>query len=131
VEGAPIWTTEIFDPVQGLAYVLDDQKKIAHRMAIRPSPPQPIATRASAGLQQTTTENPAGAERNGNPTTFTMETWESQELGMTVLTRSSNGYTCRLAHLSRAEPGPTGFQPPTDYTVVDDKDSFTMTVKFQ
>ena len=50
---------------------------------------------------------------------------------MTVLTRSSNGYATRLTHLSRVEPDPVQFQPPAHYNVVDDKDSFTMTVKFQ
>ena len=34
---APIWTTEIFDPVEGFGYFLDDQQKIAHRMAMQPS----------------------------------------------------------------------------------------------
>ena len=37
---APFWITEIFDPVQGFAYILDDQKKIAHKMALQPTPPR-------------------------------------------------------------------------------------------
>ena len=42
-KAAPIWTTEIIDPVEGFAYILDDQQKIAHRMAMQPSQPQPAA----------------------------------------------------------------------------------------
>ncbi len=148
-KAAPIWTTEIFDPVEGFAYILDEQQKIVHRMAIRPPQPQPVANRQGAALPQTTTEKlgtqtiegviaegtrttttvPMGA--NGHSTTFTDETWDSQELEVTVLTRSSNGYTDRLTNLSRVEPDPMQFQPPAHYTVIDDKDSFTMTVKFR
>src|SRR5258706_15324870 len=46
-KAAPFWITEIFDPVGGFAYILDEQKKIAHRMAMQPPPPQPVATRQS------------------------------------------------------------------------------------
>ena len=150
-KAAPFWITEIFDPVGGFAYILDEQKKIAHRMVIQPPPPQSVATRQSDGLLQTTTEKlglqtiegviaegtrtttiiPAGAERNAQPTTLTFETWDSQELKVTVLTRSSNGYTTRLTNLSPVEPDPKRFQPPAHYAVVDEKESFTMTVKFQ
>ena len=55
-KAAPIWITEIFDPVKGCAYILDEQKKIAHSMAMPPSQPQPVATGQSALLPQTTTE---------------------------------------------------------------------------
>jgi hypothetical protein len=151
LKAAPIWTTEIFDPVEGLAYILDDQQKIVHRMVIQPPQPQPVATHQGVVVPQTTTEKlgtrtiqgisaegtrttmtvPAGAEHNGHPTALTVETWDSQELQVTVLTRSSNGYTDTLTNLSRVEPDPTQFHPPAHYTVVDDKDSFTMKVKFQ
>ena len=148
-KAAPFWITEIFDPLGGFAYILDEQKKIAHRMAMQPRPPQPVATRQ--GDVQTTTEKlgpqtiegviaegtrtttiiPAGAGRNAQPTTLTFETWDSEELKVTVLTRSSNGYTTRLTNLSPVEPDLKRFQPPAHYAVVDEKDSFTMTVKFQ
>ena len=147
---APIWLTQIFDPVGGFGYVLDEPNKVAHRMALQPgSAVRPAATGQGATRPQrtseklgtqtmagiiaegtlTTTALPAGPARNGLPTTFTIETWDSGELKLTVLTRSSNGYTTRLTNLSRVEPDPARFQPPVDYTVVDDKDSFTMTVK--
>ena len=35
---APIWMTEIFDPVAGVAYLLDDDNKVAHRMVLPPAP---------------------------------------------------------------------------------------------
>jgi hypothetical protein len=150
-KAAPIWTTEIFDPVEGLAYLLDDQQKIAHRMAMQPSQPHPVAAHEGGVVPQTTTEKlgaqtiegvraegtrttttvapgPAG---NGHPASLTLETWDSPELKLTVLTTSSNGYTSKLTHLSRVEPDRTRFQPPALYTVVDEKDSFTMTVKFR
>lgn len=149
---APIWLTQIFDPVGGFGYVLDEQNKVAHRMALQPgSAARPAATGQGATRPQTTSEKlgaqmmegviaegtrttrtlPPGVARNGLPSTFTIETWDSGELKLTVLTRSGNGYTNRLTNLSRVEPDPARFQPPVDYTVVDDKDSFTMTVKFQ
>ena len=49
---APIWLTEIFDPVAGVAYLLDDQKKIAHRMPLPPA----AATTASPANSRATIE---------------------------------------------------------------------------
>ena len=147
---APIWLTQIFDPVGGFGYVLDEQNKVAHRMALQPgSAVRPAATSQGATRPQTTSEKLGtqtiegitvegtrttttfpGPARDGLPTTFTIERWDSGELKLAVLTRSSNGYTTRLTNLSRVEPDPARFQPPADYIVVDDKDSSTMTVKF-
>jgi hypothetical protein len=147
---APIWLTEIFDPVGRFGYLLDEQNKVAHRMALQ----EPLATTETdqSGTQsqtiseklgtrtiegviaegtRTTTTFHAGAVGNSSPKSLTIETWDSEELNVSVLTRSSNGYSTWLANLSRAEPDPTRFQPPVDYTVVDDKDSFTLTIKFQ
>ena len=49
---APIWLTEIFDPVAGVAYLLDDQKKVAHRMPLPPA----AATAASPANPRATVE---------------------------------------------------------------------------
>ena len=57
--------------------------------------------------------------RDGRPSTFTLETWDSVELKVNMLTKSSNGYTSKLVNLRRADPDPALFRPPTDYTVVD------------
>jgi hypothetical protein len=140
---APIWLTEIFDPVAGVAYLLDDQKKVAHRM---PLPPALAATAPPANPRATVerldSQSIEGEMADGTRTVFpsppntgrpalTLETWESPGLKLTLLTRSSNGYTSRLTNLSRTEPDAALFRPPSGYTVVDEKDPFPLTVKFQ
>jgi hypothetical protein len=168
---APVWITEILDPVGGFWYVLDEQNKIAHRMAVRSGPtarpsvcqsaqiefaaqvarrsdsdvrpavsqelarPRTTSGKLDARMMQgvvvqgtrTTTLYPV---HNGLPLRFTTETWDSGELQVTLLTQSSNGYTDRLTNLNRVEPDPARFQPPVEYAVVDENDSFKMTVKF-
>ena len=68
---------------------------------------------------------PAGsAMGNDRPLTSVSETWMSPELKIVVLSRSSdprNGEdTRKLANVSRGEPDPGLFQPPADYSVVED-----------
>ena len=145
---APIWLTEIFDPVGGFGYLLDEQNKVAHRMALQQRlDTSPTETGRSGTISEklgmrtiegvtaegtrTTTTSHAGVVGNSIPKSLTIETWDSKELKENLLTKSSNGYSTWLTNLSRAEPDPTRFQLPVDYTVVDDKDSFTMTIKFQ
>ena len=106
---APIWLTEIFDPVAGVAYLLDDQKKVAHRM---PLPPAAASTASQPAPN------------------LTIETWESPELKLTLVTKSSNGYTGRLTNLSRNLPDSALFRPPSDYKVVDESAPFPMAVLF-
>ena len=57
--------------------------------------------------------------RDGLPSTFSIETWDSVELKVNMLTKGSNGYTSKLVNLRRADPDPALFRPPADYTVVD------------
>jgi hypothetical protein len=139
---APIWLNEIFDPVAGVAYLLDDQKKVAHRMPLPPaaataaSPANPRATIEKLDSQtiegvlvegkRTVFGSPAGS---GRPN-LTVESWESPELKLTLLTKSSNGYTTRLTNLSRIQPDSALFRPPSDYTVVDEAASFPMALQF-
>jgi hypothetical protein len=140
-KAAPFWLTEIFDPVGGVAYLLDDQKKVAHRMPLPPAPatnasPSPWATIEKLGSQliegtvaegtRTIFRSPVDAGRS-----LTVERWESPELKITLLTKSSNGHRSRLINLSRTEPDYTLFRPPSDYTVVDEKDPFPMKVRFR
>jgi hypothetical protein len=61
---------------------------------------------------------------------LTVETWESGELKLTLLTKSSNGYTTRLTNLSRNQPDAALFRPPSDYTVIDENAPFPMAVRF-
>ena len=100
---APIWLTEIFDPVAGVAYLLDDQKKIAHRM---PLPPAPAATASLPAASRATIEKLdsqpiEGVLAEGKRTVYglpgntpspalTIDSWESPELKFILLTNSSN-----------------------------------------
>ncbi len=83
------------------------------------------------GIRATTTW-PVGAQGNDRPIVVTSESWFSQDLKTAVLTRNSdprNGEnTLKLTNISRAEPDPSLFQPPPDYSTVDEKGPFTITV---
>jgi len=65
----------------------------------------------------------AGKIGNDRPLTFVNETWYSSELGMTVMSRSSDPqsgdtvYT--LTNIQRSEPDPALFTVPAGYTVQD------------
>ena len=139
---APIWLTEIFDPVAGVAYLLDDQKKVAHRMSLPPAPAaaaSPANPRAT--IEKLDSQTIEGVLAEGKRTVFeipgntprpalTIETWESPELKLTLLTKSSNGYTTMLTSLKRNEPDSALFRPPSDYTVVDESAPFPMAIQF-
>lgn len=80
-----------------------------------------------------TTTIPVGMQGNDRPLVSTTETWRSPELNMIVLSKNSdprNGETItRLTNITLGDPDPMLFQPPPDYTIVDDKDSSTITFK--
>jgi hypothetical protein len=139
---APVWLTEIFDPVAGVAYLLDDQKRVAHRM---PLPPAPATTASPANpnatIEKLDSQTIEGVLAEGKRTVFgspagsgranlTIESWESPELKLTLLTKSSNGYTGRLTNLSRKQPDSALFRPPSDYSVVDESAPFPMEIQF-
>jgi hypothetical protein len=73
---------------------------------------------------RTTTIYPAGYDGNDRPITTTQESWTCPELGLMVLSKRydpRNGEsTQKIANLSRNEPDITMFQPPADYSVVDE-----------
>jgi hypothetical protein len=73
---------------------------------------------------------PAGAQGNDRPITTIGESWFSTELKVLILFKRSDprhgDYTHRLTNISRAVPDPTLFQPPPEYTIVDEKDEFTI-----
>jgi hypothetical protein len=134
----PIRLTEILDPVAGVAYLLDDQKKIAHRMRLAPAlaaqapatedPQATIESLGSQPLEGVMTEGTRKIFRSSHG--LTIDTWESPELKITLLTKSSNGYSIRLTNLSR-QPDPALFQPPPAYKVVNETKPFPMTVQLQ
>jgi hypothetical protein len=70
-----------------------------------------------------TTTYPIGFLGNDRPVTTVTERWVSRDLGMTVLTKTSDPRrgesTTKLTNISRAEPDPSLFQPPLGYEVVD------------
>ena len=81
------------------------------------------------GTRQTTTW-PVGAQGNDRAITATRETWTSEELKVVILSHMndprSGEQTLKLINISRSEPDPSLFQPPPDYTVVDEKADFTI-----
>jgi hypothetical protein len=84
---------------------------------------------------RTTTVWPVGSQGNDRPITDIQENWNSAELSMMVLAKNTfarhGEQVTRLVNIRRAEPEPTLFQAPAGYTIVDDKDSFKITIKRQ
>ena len=76
-----------------------------------------------ARVRSNTNTIPAGAIGNEQPITVTSEEWRSADLQVLVLTRHNdprNGEsTYRLANVVRAEPDPSLFMVPPDFTVKD------------
>lgn len=103
------------------------------------SAPEDLGTQTMEGVpvegMRRTIIWPIGSQGNDRPITVTTETWRSRDLQMTVLSKNLsplNGDSItRLTNISRAEPDPSLFQAPAGYSVVDEKDSFTITVKQQ
>jgi len=79
---------------------------------------------------RTTTTWPEGSLGNDRPIVTVHENWKSRELKVVVLYKSmdprSGESTEKLTNISRSEPDQNLFQPPPDYTIVDEKGSFTI-----
>jgi hypothetical protein len=77
-----------------------------------------------------TTIWPEGSVGNDRPITDVTEMWISSELKVSVLIKSIDprheDRTQKLTNISRSEPDQSLFQPPSDYTIVDEKGSFTI-----
>jgi hypothetical protein len=129
---APYWLTTIYDPVAGVAYLLDDTAKIAHRMALprydpaTARPPFSGPNDESLGTQVVDGLKLTGRRVNGR---LTIELWDSEELQINVRTHSSNGYSGWLENLTRTEPDPSRFRPPAGYSVVDQAAPFHMAIR--
>ena len=131
LKSSPTWRIEILDPLAGVAYILDGKNKVAHRThthasALGQNEPQPQMTIEKLGTQmiegvlvEGTRMSSAGPLHDGQRLTITIETWDSVELKVNVLAKSSNGYTTKLINLRRADPDPAFFRPPAGYTIVD------------
>jgi hypothetical protein len=100
--------------------------------------PNPEVTRETLGnqlIEGTMAEGqrfvqtwPAGSQGNDRPFQTTSESWFSQELKLMVLNKNldprSGENTMKLVNINRAEPPSTLFQPPVDYTIVDETGPF-------
>jgi len=110
-----------------------------------PPKPRPQASSEQLGTQtiegvlaegvRSTRTIPIGEIGNDRPINTLNESWFSRELKETVLSKSSDPrfgeHTTRLTNISRSEPDPSMFTIPSGYSTVDEKDSFTMTLKKQ
>jgi hypothetical protein len=91
------------------------------------APNTPLEHRMLDGMpvegRKTTTVIPAGQIGNEQPITITSEEWRSPDLNVLVQTRHSDPRTgessYRLTNIIRAEPDPSLFMVPPDYTVRD------------
>ena len=134
----------IDDPVAQVRSTLNTSDKVVYMRALAEIPNRHTLQRAPAPRRTRTTENlgtqtmdgvevqgtryldtwPVGAISNDRPITSVGEVWRSVELNIVVLEKVSDplhGDTTRkLTILSRKEPDPGLFQPPPDYTVVDE-----------
>lgn len=129
-KAAPYWLTEIVDPVAGVAFLLDDQQKVAHRMALAtPAAIPPMPARFTSQTLGTQTIDGVTAEGTRISGPLMIDTWKSPELKIDLAVRSSNGYSSRMINLSRNEPDPAFFRPPADYRVVDETEPFRMTIR--
>jgi hypothetical protein len=89
------------------------------------APDTPLEHKTLEGVavegRKTTTVIPAGQVGNEQPITVVSEEWRSPDLNLLVLTRHSDPRTgessYRLQNIIRAEPDPSLFMVPSDYTV--------------
>jgi hypothetical protein len=145
--GGPVHGVIISDPVAGLSYVLNANRKEARSSKLPTNPfranganrgPNPNArtnanvTTQSLGTQmiggisaegtRTTRTIPAGQIGNEKPIEITVERWYSSDLQTDVLIKRTDprGATTvfQLANVVRSEPDSALFQVPSDYTVV-------------
>jgi hypothetical protein len=95
-----------------------------------------LGSKSIAGVSATGTRTtitiPAGQIGNDQPIVITDERWYSPDLQVTVQSTHTDPRmgttTYALQNISRAEPSPTLFQVPADYTVTDAPEPFTKKV---
>lgn len=135
-------TITIYDPVAGTVTVLDPQNKTAFQRQVRtPSgsananaphnntdqnvQTQDLGTQIVNGVSATGTRTtltiPVGAIGNTQPIQVVHEVWTSTDPKVPVLIKltdpRSGNRTTQLTNIVRAEPDPSLFQVPSDYTV--------------
>jgi len=142
--GAPPRGVVINDPVAGVSYVLNENKKQARQSNLRPNnfrgnggaagarPNSPNVTTDSLGTQliagisaegtRTTRTIAAGQIGNEKPIVTTVERWYSPDLQTNLMIKRTDprgGTTVfQLTNIVRGEPDSSLFQVPSDYSVV-------------
>lgn len=90
-----------------------------------------LGTKTIEGVEvegtRTTTTIPTGSMGNDHPIETVYERWYSKELGVTVLSRSTNPsfgeQTYRMINISRENPPLSLFAPPAGYTIVNEAET--------
>jgi hypothetical protein len=98
---------------------------------------EPLGTQTIEGEEaegtRTTITTPVDAIGNDKPIVRVCETWHAVELKTLMLSKCSDPRfgrtTLRLTNIDRSEPDPTLFMVPSDYTIVDNKRTFTVGFK--
>jgi hypothetical protein len=98
-----------------------------------------LGTKVIDGVEAEGTRNTTtfatGTQGNDQPFSVTFENWYSQDLKLMLLSVThdprSGDNTSKIDNLSRNEPDLSLFVPPADYTIVDEKDTFTIQYKGQ
>jgi hypothetical protein len=93
-----------------------------------------LGTKVIDGVEAEGTRNTTtfatGTQGNDQPFSVTFENWYSQDLKLMLLSVThdprSGDNTSKIDNLSRNEPDLSLFVPPADYTIVDEKDTFTI-----
>jgi hypothetical protein len=142
---------EVRDDVSGNCYVLDPLAQVAHRLTLTrqqnrapetTSPPpgigkslEKLGTRIIDGiLAEGTRMTNTVVVGDTPPLVFTTEQWDSPELRVTLFVKQFDPRigelrTTRMTTIARAEPDPSLFRIPAGYSVVDEKESFRLTVE--
>jgi len=143
----PDWPTAVIaGPTSGFWYVLEQEKKIAHRgrlpapfsgpsISFDPTVSADIETRTINGVLvrggRRTMTVPKNTQGNDRDLVITTEIWTSPELHLTMFMETHDprvgDTTMTLENFSRAEPDRTLFAPPADFRIVDESGEFTVT----
>lgn len=143
--------TDICDPVARVAYLLDPENRVAHRIMFEPREPrtpsreriipnsgphrqiEDLGERSIEGVfvqgirQKTSTGRPDGTEA-----VSTAESWKCADLDVKVLEvtkdPSGNTRTFRVKQIIASDPSPALFQVPSNFRVVDESRSFVISV---
>lgn len=96
---------------------------------------EPLGSRIIEGIaakgRRATTVYRAGSVGNDRPITSITETWYSPDLKGDILSRSFDvrgERTTQLRNIRRGEPDPALFQVPSDYKIIDEQSTFTVTI---